>query len=752
MAVMLHAGELQAGHFQSNSDGPGLPAALERYFERALYLMLLTAFVALASTGGLDIPVVFLVSGALLFRGYLLIKQSSLPISERWTNVVTIAYVGFYVADYVLISRSFLSATVHLVLFVMVVRLFSAKRERDYYFLAALAFLMILAASLLTVDSLFLLAFSVFMLTAVATFILMEMRHSSAKAAIQAKGPTDAHASRRMAISLAGAAPLIVLQILIGAAAIFFVLPRVSAGYLSAYALRNELATGFSDRVELGQIGQIQQSSAVVMHVRIDGDKDGAFNLKWRGVTLNVFDGRVWSNSHELHLAPRLPDGRFALWPMLAGSSAPMRAAESQEIGSNEKTRSIHYRVLMEPTGTNVFFLAPRPTNLLGRYRQISMDRGETVLDLDADHPVSSYEAWSDISRPDAAELRAATGSYPPDVQLEYLELPPLDPRIPQLAGSITATAKNNYDKAAAIENYLLTHFTYTLQLSRTRPSDPIAEFLFTRKQGHCEYFAASMAVMLRGLGIPSRVVNGFRANEFNDLTSQYVVRDSDAHSWVEAYFPGYGWVSFDPTPDGLAQSHTAWGRVMLYVDAMESFWREWVIEYNANQQVALGASAINSSRSSFFRLRRWIRHRYARLLAGARQAHTGVAGSWRRWSAMVAATVLSLLLLISGLIGGPGLWRALARRRLAAHPERAPGKAAELWYGRMLHSLARKGWRKLATQTPGEFARRIESEVVREEVGRFTLHYEWARFGGSADHARRLPELYESVVASTRR
>ncbi len=196
---------------------------------------------------------------------------------------------------------------------------------------------------------------------------------------------------------------------------------------------------------------------------------------------------------------------------------------------------------------------------------------------MDADHPVSSFEGWSDISRPDAAALRTAAGKYPLDVQLEYLQLPALDSRIPQLAASITATAKTDYDKAAAIERYLLTHFTYTLQLSRTPPSDPIAEFLFTRKQGHCEYFAAAMAVMLRALGIPSRVVNGFRGSEFNDLTSEYVVRDSDAHSWVEAYFPGYGWVSFDPTPGGPGQPHTAWDRAMLYVDAMESFWREWV-------------------------------------------------------------------------------------------------------------------------------------------------------------------------------
>jgi hypothetical protein len=187
---------------------------------------------------------------------------------------------------------------------------------------------------------------------------------------------------------------------------------------------------------------------------------------------------------------------------------------------------------------------------------------------------------------------------------------------------------------------------------------------------------------------------------------------------------------------------------MMLYVDAMQTFWRERVIEYDVNQQVALGASAINSSRSSFFRVRRWMRQRYAALLAGARHAQSGLADSAKQWAWAAAAAVLALLLLVHA----PRLWRAILRQRMGAHPEKAPGKAAALWYQRMIHSLARQGWRKLPTQTPGEFARRIESEAVREQVGRFTQHYEWARFGGSADHARRLPELYESVVASTRR
>jgi hypothetical protein len=588
----------------------------------------------------------------------------------------------------------------------------------------------------------FLLAFGLFLLATVATFILMEMRHSASQAEIQTDRRTSI-APERIAISIAGASPLIVLQILVGAAVIFFLLPRVSGGYLSAFAIRNELATGFSDRVELGQIGQIQQSSAVVMHIQIDGDRDGASDLKWRGVALNLFDGRVWSNSHAPHPVPRAGDGRFLL--TLPASAMSTASANSQPFRRN--THIIHYRVLMEPTGSNVFFLAPQTSAMLGQYRQVLMDRGGAVFDFDTDRSITSYEAWSDTSGPPTEQLRAA-GIVPSDVRLEYLQLPTLDPRVAQLARSLTGHATNDYDRAAAIEKYLLTHFTYTLQLSRTSPRDPVAEFLFVRKQGHCEYFAASMAVMLRTLGIPSRVVNGFRLNEFNDVTGQYVVRDSDAHSWVEAYFAGSGWVSFDPTPAGSTQSHTAWSRILLYADALQTFWRERVIEYDANQQIQLSATAIMSGRRLFFRTRRWFRLEYAALLEHARRVSRSPA-TFLRGCAIYVAAVIGMVL---GLMGSPRALRALRQWSLAAHPAKSPSTAAELWYAKMSNLLARKGWKRLPTQTPGEFARRIESEKLREQVTRFTFHYYGARFGASADDAQMLPSLYEDIAASARR
>jgi transglutaminase-like putative cysteine protease len=715
-----------------------LPTAVQRYFEVALYLLVVSGFATLVSTGGLDLPAVLLVGAAILFRGYLLATRRILLIPETWTTALTLGYVAFYLADYFALSGTFVTATVHLVLFVMVVRLFSSKRDRDYYFLAIISFLMVLAAAVLTVDSTFLLAFAAFMLMAVVTCILMEMRHASAKATVRASASSDDSAYPQMALSLAGASPTLAFLILLAAAGIFFVLPRLSTGYLGAFARSNEISTGFSDRVDLGQIGEIQQSNSLVMHIQIDGDPHGAYDLKWRGVTLNLFDGKTWFNPHAQHIVPSF-GGRFVLSP--AG-------ARRGKLQAPAPVELIHYRVLMEPLVSNVFFLAPTPSLLQGNYRLVSMDNGDSVFNLDPEHPINRYEATSDIAQPAPSQLRAAPDDYPPDILLNYLQLPRLDARIAPLARQVSAAADNNYDKAVAIETYLRTKFGYTLQLPPAVPRDPVANFLFERKQGHCEYFASSMAVMLRTLGIPSRVVNGFRTGEFNDLTSQYLVRASSAHSWVEAYFPGYGWISFDPTPAAPMQMHTGWSRSMLYLDALASFWREWVINYDAGHQYSLGREATHNSVEWFQRARNWAHRRHEALLSAARRTQQNVSDSPVKWGS--AGAVFVFLLLVAANAGR--VWRGFRDRRLAARPEASPRLAATVWYGRMTRMLERKGWRKSPAQTPEEFLSSIQDELMRESAATFTRHYESARFGGSAQDAQRLPELYEEISTAVRR
>jgi transglutaminase-like putative cysteine protease len=722
-----------------------LGQAINKYFELSLYLLVLMGFGTLASTGGLDLATILLVGGALAARGYLLAERRRVVISERWTTPLTIAYFIFYAGDYFLLSRSFLTATVHLVLFAVVVRTFSLRRDRDYTMLAILAFLMVLASAVLTVDSVFLFFFAGFMLMAVATFILMEMRRSGRAAKFLARHSHDPQEHRHLAFSLVRVTPSLVLMILVGAAAVFFLLPRMSAGYLGGYSFGTDFSTGFSDRVQLGRIGQIQQSDAVVMHIQIDGDKQGRYALHWRGVALASFDGRNWSNSREQVVLPQGADGEFAI-PLFSQGVAQASLARTQsKLGTG--SHLIHYRVLMEPIGTNIFFLAPWARRVSGAYRTLEIDSGGAVSDLDSQRSVSLYEADSDISTPSPEQLRGA-GDYLPPYVMAYLQLPGLDPRIRQLAAQITGSASSSYDKAVEVERYLKTHYGYTLQLPRSPVDDPLANFLFERKQGHCEYFASSMAVMLRTLRIPSRVVNGFRSDEFNDLTGNYVVRAKNAHAWVEAYFPGYGWVTFDPTPGGAIGSPQGWGRAMLYLDAASSFWREWVISYDSSHQSVLGQSVLSGTRSSLEQARMWARLKYARLLNLARRSQKGVEHSPWPWLGVGAVVAFSLL----ALANAGRIARMIRRRRLLAHPERSPDQAAAMWYERMARYLARRGVQKSTTQTAQEFVRVIEDERLRSRVERFTDAYESARFGNSSDDALRLPELYEEVELATRR
>jgi protein-glutamine gamma-glutamyltransferase len=729
------------------SPQPGLISvsqAINKYFELSLYLLVLMGFGALASTGGLGLLTMLLVGAALALRGYFLVERRRVVISERWTTPLTMAYFAFYAVDYLLLSRSFLTATVHLVLYAVVVRSFSLRRDRDCTMLAILAFLMVLASAVLTVDSVFLLFFAGFMLMAVATFILMEMRRSGRAASFQARHSSDAQEHRNLALSLAQATPTLMLMILVGAAAVFFLLPRMSAGYLGGYSFGTDFSTGFSDRVQLGRIGQIQQSNAVVMHIQIDGDQHGRYALHWRGVALANFDGRNWSKPHEQHMLQRGADGGFAV-PLFSQGVEPAALARTQTV-TGKPNHPIHYRVLMEPIGTNVFFLAPWARRVSGAYRAVQIDRGGAVYDLDGERAVSLYEADSDISAPSPELLRAA-GDYFPPLLLAYLQLPELDPRIPQLAAQVSGSASNNYDKAVALEQYLKTNYVYTLQLPGSPVADPLANFLFERKQGHCEFFASSMAVMLRTLRIPARLVNGFVNDEFNDLTGNYVVRAKDAHAWVEAYFPGYGWITFDPTAGGATGSPQGWGRVMLYLDAASSFWREWVISYDSSHQSALGQSVLSATRSSLERTRMWARLRYARLLNWARKRQRGVEHAPGRWLGGSAAVALLLL----GLANAARIARMIRTRRLEGHPERSPDQAAAMWYERMARYLAGRGVRKSATQTAQEFVRVIADEGLRAQVERFTEAYESARFGNSADDALRLPELYEELESAGR-
>jgi transglutaminase-like putative cysteine protease len=707
--------------------------AIERFFQTSLYLLVLSGFMLLASTGRLDVLSLLVVSAALLMRGALLLRGRDFTIPEQWTNYFTIGYVAFYAIDYLFLSRTFIGATVHLTLFSMAVKLFGVYRERDNIYLALLAFGMVLSGAVLTVDSTFFFALAFFLLLATATFISMEMRRSARQSTVWAREHGGDDRNLRAALSVMTL--VLLLGVLASAVGLFFALPRRAGGYLSAFAPRNQFISGFSDTVELGQIGQIQQSSIVVMHVNIAGDTSGRHELLWRGVALNLFDGIRWQSQENFSIIT----SRFHSYDLQSN----YEQSEGLEGAVRPPAALLRYTVSMDPVGTNVFFLAAEPRQLRGDYGPLSMDFNGSLFNNGTRGMITSYEATSAVPLAGAKELAAAGREFPTFVTLNYLQLPKLDPRVRDLARQVTSAAQSDYEKAAAIEGYLQSTYSYTLDQGTNRPEDPIAHFLFERKKGHCEYFASSMAVMLRTLGIPSRIVNGFRGGEFNDLTDSYIVRARDAHSWVEAYFPGYGWVQFDPTPASALPANTRWNRAMLYLDAAREFWREWVVNYDFIHQMDVSRRADELGRRFFLKADlRW-KNFYRSIVDRARHARERISPT--KSAGLVVLVVAGLIILFNL----RKIAQSIRRSRLAKDPGSAPMLAASIWYERMTTAVSKRGWRKTPAQTPGEFIGLIEDPELRKAVERFTERYHRARFGDSAPDAMELPQLYEEISAS---
>ena len=290
---------------------------------------------------------------------------------------------------------------------------------------------------------------------------------------------------------------------------------------------------GFSNQVNLGDIGEIKTSSRPVMHIRI-WSAQPVGPMKWRGATLSEFDGKRWTNpSRKPEMIP-VENDHVVLAPP----------------GLPPPGRRINYRVEMEEQENDTLFFAGTPETLDLQAR--ALYRSETSS-LRLGHAVPQgfhYDAYSLLDDPpETAPIPFPPPVLPLAARELYLRLPPLDVRVTELARNFAAGATGDLARARAIERHLRSDYGYTLELPDREVADPLANFLFARRKGHCEYFASAMAVMLRSQGIPARLATGFQSGVYNPVSDLWLVRASDAHSWVEAWIPGYGWRTFDPTP-----------------------------------------------------------------------------------------------------------------------------------------------------------------------------------------------------------
>jgi len=732
-----------------------LPA--ERFFRASLFLLILTGVVCVIATGKLDLPSSVFVVAALLYKGHRWWNHQPSELSSRRATWLVTAYLAFFPIDIFVFSRMFtanssnpalyaaLIAAVHFLLFITLVRLYSATTDRDALFLSMLSFAAVLASAVLTVDTTFLILFFVYLLFAVGTFAALELRRGASDG-IRAEITNPRERERRTARALSVAVMCATVGAIVVGGLLFFFFPRFSAGYMGRSNMNTTLMSGFADEVELGQIGEIKKNTAVVMRVQT-GAPVNYERLRWRGIALANFDGSRWSSgSKGSTVVSANGDG----WIVLK-NGAPNKT---------ERGQMLEYMVLMEPMVSDALFVpgygvavrgnfsGDRTNPYGGRRAYLFRDSSDSIFNPFHNYTATRYYGMSRLPEYQMAKLRSAGTAYPTEVTDNYLQLPPLDKRIPELARAVTANAVTPADKAFELEAYLRTRFAYTLDLAGKPGKDPLAHFLFETRAGHCEYFASALAVMLRTLGIPSREVNGFLPGEYNSLGGDYIVRASDAHSWVEAYFPGNGWVLFDPTPPATASTPGLFSKLSLIADWLELTWNEWVINYDFSHQLQLAQAMQSKSRNWRDEVREWFDRKEGKGKDFLRrlQFRNQMLAILFPFALVVFLAALRFNWITRAIRG------ALLYFQLRKHPSarNSPLLASRL-YLEMLRVLKKAGMQREETQTPREFAAQITEMRLAQSVCEFTSLYGDARFGGAFCNTDRLQELLGQIRAAVR-
>lgn len=313
---------------------------------------------------------------------------------------------------------------------------------------------------------------------------------------------------------------------------VFTFINREAAGPSPYGPLRTELALG----------SQTPQSDGVVFVVTAPIAVSDVPRLYWRGYAYDRFEDGQWQSTQLETATFRPQDGDLEnpVW--------------------NQRV-NLTFTFTIRGRGLNIFLTPPQPAwvnrNAKILFSQASADEQTMDVMIIQASPVleagDSYRVRALLANPTASELQEAGDDYPEWVAERYLQLPDgFSPRIEALAREIASAYDNPYDQSVAITNYLRNEIEYVSEVTIPEgTADALEYFLFESKQGFCNYYASTEVLMLRSLGIPARLAVGYAEGQADDSELNefiYIVRERDFHAWPEVYFPGYGWIEFEPT------------------------------------------------------------------------------------------------------------------------------------------------------------------------------------------------------------
>ena len=627
-----------------------------------------------------------------------------------WTTLIIGAFL-VYAALVVSGRLDIVLAAAEFVELLCIHRLLHRRTERDEHLLLLLSLLLLCGGAALSAELTYGFAFLAFSVTATWALALTHLRFE-----IEAgRGPAGSAAllqSRRIATpALLGALAALSMMGLVGAAVVFFTFPRVTIGGLRRPS-HGTPAAGLGDRVDLSSHGTIADDPRVVLRVRFEAPPARpTLDLHWRARAFETWTGHGWqsrsgnpSAAVRLQKAPRLPgSGRVA-----------------SVVVDLEAVAGFTEGVVLTPGGWPVGVEFHRPVSADGAQPRLLQEPSGDLVYRPVDVGDLHYTVRADFEEPPAALLRGRGQQYSPRVAPDLAVPGNLDPRLAALARELGG-GKDPLDAAQAIETYLSTRLGYTRELPG-EVEDPIADFVFSRKKGHCELFSSTMVLMLRSLGIAARNVTGYYGGQLTGA-GYYAVRAGDAHSWVEVYFPGVGFVQFDPTPatERGSKLDSVWSRIVLAWDTVQQRWRAFVVDYDLLAQ----AQAVK---------------RIGALMTEAGRRLSGKAGSAPRLKA--ALTAIAALFLAA--LSFAALRRVrFARRRGGVAPSLAADRkrAMQLW--QKARGTLRRAGIELGPATTAHEAARLAKVPAADEL---VAAYLAARWGGADLPAARARSLLRNL------
>jgi transglutaminase-like putative cysteine protease len=649
-----------------------------RQFKPTLYFLLILGMTGFAIAS--ESPAIWILSvGGILLNAYLVKVRLFTPLPRFVANAITLVALAYVLLQFRSGATPVLAIGQFLVL-LQLVKLFEQRANRDYAQLLVLSLLLMVAASINTASLFYGLILIAYLFVSLYCCLLFHLKveTDTARTALgldadSASVATLRQDQRSLSSSMRRLTGLVSAVSIVSAVVVFLLFPRgTGAGFLSPLQIKpSQHMTGMSDSVSFQQLAQITQNNQIVGRAWVwknDQPVNGTELLMLRGSTLDLYTGNSDSK------------GKFQ-W--LRTSST---RDDSQEIGQGEV---VHYPpqsllnppaplterwrqvIHLDPNGTNLIFALPGIAEFKPVSRTLNLRYGrrdETLRSADPinwrfDYEVTSRNTFSPLAWNYQRQTERWRQNIDPKIA-EYARRPEVSGS--NQAGPLAAQRKigdavSPFDEAIArnIEQYLRTNFTYTLDLSDAgglKPGeDPLVAFLYRFKRGHCEYFAGAMTAMCQSLGLQARIAIGFKCDDYNAMAGYYILRQSQAHAWVEV-LTEKGWMSFDPTSsradNAALRRNNLLARTKHLLDFLQYKWANSVVAYDSNNrenllngiEAKLTQSAI-SNRGNISRLSQWF----------------GTAQSWFLGSYLLGALMVIMALGILVAIG----WFLYERWRL---------------------------------------------------------------------------------------